>query len=690
MTPQLSIPPEDEPIGHARHARTLARFSTAWTTGSAVATALFAWMVTAGTWDPLRRERINSNFYDAQARAFLDGRLDLAPEILNIEGFTRAGKTYMYFPPLPALFRLPFVAVTDSLDGRLTGAFLLVAFVVAMAASGALVWRLRGVVRGTERLGGMEGVAIGLFALAVGVSTPLFFASSRAWVYHEAALWGVAFALCAYDQIIAFLRRPSGARLARAGAFAGAALLSRPTVGAGPLVALALVSVGAVSRWERPRQIGVWFGIPEQLGRGRRWLGGLVSAVAVPAAISVAVNYAKFRTPFNLPYDRQAQNQFDAYRRQALAANDGSLFTIRAIPTQLLQLLRPDGIAFSRTFPWIGFPAERPHVVGDLLFDRLDPTVSITAGMTLVTVLAVLGTVVVLRRSALAPIRTCMLGALVALPATLSFLSVAQRYATDALALVLLPAIAGFVVAGAWLERRATPVRWGVLAGLAALVAVGTWTGFATALGYQRSVAPLIDEGLRRQYVEWQSDIAAALGTGRQALVTGDRLPEPLGRDGLMVVGDCVALYVSDGFEWHAVERGRDAGHRSLAVRFPAARPGTAEPLLAVGSGPEAFDIAVEYRRGDRAVVSVPQRGLESAPFDATRPSTIDIVVDARLGQLRVDRNGVEILGANYDGPAGPLTVGTDPDDPTRRFTGRIAERPTRVPVCREVVRRAG
>ena len=59
------------------------------------------------------------DFYDAQADAFLDGRLDIDPERLGIEGFAHDGRTYMYQPPFPAILRLPVAAATDTYDGRL-------------------------------------------------------------------------------------------------------------------------------------------------------------------------------------------------------------------------------------------------------------------------------------------------------------------------------------------------------------------------------------------------------------------------------------------------------------------------------------------------------------------------------------------------------------------------------------------
>ena len=76
-------------------------------------------------WDfrlnPLRRAGAHgfaSNFYDLQARALLDGHLWVPDQSLGIEGFVVDGHTYMYFPPFPALLRVPVLLLTDRFDGR--------------------------------------------------------------------------------------------------------------------------------------------------------------------------------------------------------------------------------------------------------------------------------------------------------------------------------------------------------------------------------------------------------------------------------------------------------------------------------------------------------------------------------------------------------------------------------------------
>ena len=123
------------------------RFARAWTAGSAIAAAVFGWLVTAGTGDFFRHQRLFDDFYDAQARAILHGNLALPRLTLGLEGIVHDGKTYMYFPPAPAILRIPVVAFTHALDGRLGAVYLLLAFVLAMAGAGVYVWRIRRLLR---------------------------------------------------------------------------------------------------------------------------------------------------------------------------------------------------------------------------------------------------------------------------------------------------------------------------------------------------------------------------------------------------------------------------------------------------------------------------------------------------------------------------------------------------------------
>ncbi|MHB1786812.1 MAG: hypothetical protein ACYCS7_11830, partial [Acidimicrobiales bacterium] len=220
--------------------RDQAWFNRACLVGGAVALLAFAWMVTGGTFDFFDKYQF-SNFYDVQARALLHGHWDMPANVLSIEGIRIGGRTYMYYGPVPALLRIPVLVFTHSLDGRLTSVSLLVAFALALFFVSRLSWKVRRLVRGDEPVGRWEAAGAGVFVAVVGLGTVLFYLASRVVVYHEAELWGAALALGAFDAIVDFLMAGGRGALTGAAVLATLAMLTRGSVGAGPVVALGLV-----------------------------------------------------------------------------------------------------------------------------------------------------------------------------------------------------------------------------------------------------------------------------------------------------------------------------------------------------------------------------------------------------------------------------------------------------------------
>ncbi|MBM3658764.1 MAG: hypothetical protein FJW95_04585 [Actinobacteria bacterium] len=656
-------------------------FVRAWTAGSAIATLVFVWLVTAGSFDLLRRTRLNGDFYDAQARSLLRGELAISPEILNLEAFRSNGTTYTYFPPGPAFPRLPIVALTHRFDGRTAPLLMTIAFVIAMTGAGFLLWRVRALLRPDAEVGRPQQALYAAVAILVGLGTPLLFMGSRSWIYHEAALWALAFALCAYDQILAFLRRPTGWRLARAGIFAGCSVLSRATIGAGPLLALVLVGavVVVVRVWPRARGLGGVAGLDPAVCHPRRWLPGLVAAVAIPAVVYATFNYLKFRTFFSVPYDRQ---DIHTQRfRDVLAANDNSLFNLKAIPTHLLALLRPDGLSIGRVFPFVGFPRTPPRIVGSVVFDQRNLTASVTAAMTLIAVGAAIGVVALIRHRETAPLRLLVLASVLVVPVTLSIVYVAQRYVGDVLIPLLLSAAVGLEISLRAAPAWRTGMRRTVAVVVALAAALGVWSGIALALEYQRVLVPFAPPDERAQYVGWQLDAAGLPGARGPAVLSGDALPEVASLGTLLVLGDCTALYQSDGTQWTGVERSRRAGQWS--VTLTPAPVGTEVGLLARAADPEstgAWTLALERLGGDRVRflwrtpdgTKATGRAF-SAPAGERR--TYSVLADPFVGEINVMRDGQVLLGASGapDRESGGLRWGRNAADAdVDRFDGGL------------------
>jgi hypothetical protein len=455
--------------------------------GSLVATFLFAWTITTGSFDFDRRVPFGDNLYDVQARRLFDGRWDMPLSVVAVEGYEHHGKLYMYFGPVPAVLRMPVLALTDVADGELTQEWMVVGFLAAMAALGFLGWQIRRLVRGDARLGWIEAIAVGLGAFAVGTGSILLYLGSGPWVYHEAILWGIAFSLAAFGAILAWIERPRWWVLALAALFTALAVGSRLTVAIGPVVALAavggLVLVARIWPWAR-RQIAPRVGLgPEAI----TWPGGLVlgAAAAVPVALYAWINTTKFGTLFSVPYDHQLLNKVQQNRPQVLAANHDTLFRLDAIPTALYQYFRPDAIGFGSQFPWIRFPTWKPSVFGGLLYDHRDRTSSIPASMPLLLGLALVGLVVIVlarRRDhqlTASALRVPVLGAAAAAIPSLAFIFLTQRYMGDFVPLLALPAIAGFFATVAWAGRRRGWMRLLVALAAVALLALAVFSTLA-------------------------------------------------------------------------------------------------------------------------------------------------------------------------------------------------------------------
>ena len=207
-------------------------------------------------------------------------------------------------------------------------------------------------------------------------------------------------------------------------------------------------------------------------GRGRhsggrapgRFSAGIAAAAGIPVFLYVVVNEIKFDTPFSLPLNRQVFSYESAHRQAVLAANGGSLFGLKFLPTNLLQFARPDAFTVTRTFPWIFFPGKAP-VLGHLLYDTRDWTSSVPASMPVLFLLAVVGAVVVYRPArtrgkapeapppapGITALRLPLAGAAVGTIGILTIAFIAERYLADAMPLLLLAGLAGWhVMADRW------------------------------------------------------------------------------------------------------------------------------------------------------------------------------------------------------------------------------------------------
>jgi hypothetical protein len=592
----------------------------------------FSWLLMVEGWAPLQRQYYD-NFFDVQARAFLDGRWDVPTGSVGFEGFLIGGRTYIYFGPWPALLRLPLLAVTDRFDGRLTTLSMLLAMVVLAIVAYRLSMTVRTFVRGDAAVTRKEVVATAALAFVVLTGPPLWLGSA-AIVHHEAIYWGLALTVATLDAAGRWLLRPTRLRLCAVGALGAAAISSRQSVGFGIVAGLLLVVVVAgLGRFTAARGGGDDEQLPRvPIGPTLAVCAGLVVVAAIP-------NLARFGSPFGLPMDRQIETLAFAERREFLAANDGSYFGLQFVPTTLLQYARPDALDLRTDFPWVDFPRDGPSVVGHVTFDDLDWASSVPVTIPALMVLAVPGVAWLARARRRHPGRwlaALWLGTLAGAVGALTSGYVAHRYLADLMPIVLLPALTGaHVLLARAPSPRSSLARIGAV-GLVSLAAFGAWTNIALGIEYQRERGKIVPEEWRAELMRWRAELPG--GRPHVVAVPAGQATLPEAADGtLAVVGDCLGLYVRVGDTWRGVERGPGAGVHDIRVDLDALdelAPGQRAPLVSFGTGADASVVALTRLpdgdlRVDTATASsdVWQEGLPAA-LDGV--ATIRVVVDTR------------------------------------------------------------
>ena len=650
-----------------------ARFYRACALGAAPALVVFAWFALEGKPNLFAHEAL-SNFYEIQARTLLHGHWDASPGAYLFERFNVDGRFYTYFGPWPALLRIPVVLFTHRLDGDLSRVSMMLAFAVTLVFTSRISWQARSLVRGEGPPTRAALVAAGGFVFVAGCGSTALFLASETWVYHEAILWGLAWAVASLSYLIEYIVAPRRWTLVLASATATFCYLSRGSVGLGPVAGLAILLVAAVATSlraaiRRRASVGAgsrpWWlralGLPAD--RDHRSIGTLAIATAVPLALYAYVNYVKFGTLFGTPpYALQDLLQ-GTRRQQALAANAGTVFGVKYAPTILLQYLRPDAIGFDRFFPWVTFSGP-PRVVGDVVFEAVNFSTSVPATSTLLFLLAVVGLVAVVRakhaegtRPTAAALRVPIAAALVGSVGTFVLAFLEQRYQGDFVPLLV---VAG--AAGLWSIPRLT-AAWGraaraaLVIGLVVLAGWSCWATGALTLLQQRAYGPLVSTDTRARLIDFQVGVYERVPGGPPSGVRHGQLPlpAPAAANTLLIVGHCAGLYWSSGRFWHPVEETPSTGRFHLAIRLDPAPRGTLEPLLSATDRRGSSLLWVRRLGGDRVRFEYQWTGRNQTLIEGVTPDA------AELGQrtsapVRV-RPGTALTAVIRLNPAGYVGI---------------------------------
>ena len=182
------------------------------------------------------------------------------------------------------------------------------------------------------------------------------------------------------------------------------------------------------------------------------------------------------------------------------------------------------------------------------------------------------------------------------------------------------------------------------------------------------------------------------------AVRRGPQLPRRPGRlESIFVVGECRAVYWSNGNAWLGLERTRASGYRRLRLTFAPAADHAWQPVLVVGPPGAGTFIAVRVEPHDRVVFGyyaqgLDRRWLESKPFRFAhgRASELDLVYDPAVGRVSAQLDGTKVIDfASVVRGSEKATVGrTDIGGPVApRFSGRVTELPTSPTLCRALTR---
>ena len=181
-------------------------------------------------------------FYDYQATSILQGRLDVPYVALPGEAYHIDGKFYGYFGITPALLRIPLLVLQIGF-GNLTVPFMLAEQLGCLILAYLILCRLIARIRGP--LSAPSPWAAVLLTANIGWGSNLFFLGSRGFLYHEAILCGVFFALASV-YLAQRYRDDSGRRFWVGALLCGTlSVHARATVG---FFALAFLGVSALER----------------------------------------------------------------------------------------------------------------------------------------------------------------------------------------------------------------------------------------------------------------------------------------------------------------------------------------------------------------------------------------------------------------------------------------------------------
>ena len=483
-----------------------------------------------------------SNFFDFQGRALLDGKLAVPRGSLGIEGFIERGHEFMYFPPWPAVLRMPVLSTTTEYDGRLTVLSMALGFVLLMVMAPKLVWLVREMLYPGAALGRLEATSMGILIALVTGGTSLTYVAALPWVYHEVYAWAIPFAVGSMYWMLRVLRDPRPSAIGWLFAFSLGTIMTRTTGGWA-------MCLGAIA-------IGIWF-LTGRVQKGRRRIGwAVIAAGALPLAASITINMIKFRHPYLFPLEDQVWTTVNEHRRDALAANGGTITGLQFFPSTFMAYFRPDGVRFVDYFPFITLPAEPARAYNGAVIDQSYRTGSVTSFMPLLLALTMFATVYLFRPGvdqARRFLRVPLVAGVLITGGVMAYGYIAFRYTSEFVPALIIGGTVGTCVVNQWLLRRPRwfGVTWVALTAVltAYSIAAHMLTGYATA-------ASTGGGSHLARYLDVQHRVSA--GAQSRLITQSDDAPSGGSTDDIWIRGDCDAVYLNTGDRydrWQLVEQ---------------------------------------------------------------------------------------------------------------------------------------
>jgi hypothetical protein len=667
VEPELGARP-DEPGG--RRPRTAAeisrrRFTIAVVVGAAVVALPMLWLL----WD-LWNGTINTlrgvpydNFYDMQARAMFDGRLNIPAGKMGIEAFVHDGRQYTYFGIFPSLIRMPVLLLTHRFDGELTGPSILLAWLCTGLFSSLIMWRLRILMRGQAILGRAEAASYGALMATILGGSVIVFLSATPFVYNEDFAWSVPLTVGSLFALLGVLERPSWGRVTASGVLVLCTSLNRTPTGYACIIAAGLVTL--------------WFA----LGRGgqdrRRWALPLAAVAVVPFAATCAVTYAKFGIPIGLPMADQVWATVNAHRRYFLAANGGKAFSFAFLPSTAWAYLQPFGLHLTTLFPFVTPPTAPAAPLAGAVLDQTYPTASIPATMPLLLLLSCWGAVTAFRRKAVGQVRLTRIIVLAAAAATAGVFLwgyISERYMADFMPLLIIAGTIGLIDIWRRLDHRSRTARRRVLGVVVLMTVYGIVANLAI------SVWPVAQWSMTQDVRFVSAQRTLSLGYLASSVRTGPVLPYWAPSGQLFAVNHCSGLYLSTGnrmndvpgqqiehYTWLPVEQS-PSFTQTIGFTFNQTWQHFTQPVTLMTYGaarlvvkPDGPQFARLYIENSGTTINwPPARGFRFPDTLIHERYEITVTTDPNLKSITVIWYGEKMLNHYLDG-TGPAVVAVTP-----------------------------